>query len=400
MLSRVFGFRRSKIVVLVAGAIGLAAAVVVIRYIAADPFEYDIRNLRSEGEDAVIGRHWMKVSDNNFGRGYSGRTFIAADRLDQVPMIVHALEALDVGKPPAEQTIGTVESILTVIPEDQDRRLAVLGEIRAMLDDPALDALDDKERAELAKLRPPDDLAPIEVANLPPHLLEALTEKDGRVGYLIQIRPADKLDEWNGRDLIRFSDAVRELRLRDGETVTTSGASVIFADIVTAIERDGPIVTGIAAAGLLVLVVLLVGRNRRAVAVLAATGGGSLLMVAACALLGLRVNFLDFVALPITLGLGIDYAINIAHRHDHEHVRDPLHTLRTSGSAVFVCSLTTMIGYGSLLVSDNLAIRGFGTASLIGEITCVLSALVLVPALLAVGRRQSRGVSSAEAAAA
>ena len=73
------------------------------------------------------------------------------------------------------------------------------------------------------------------------------------------------------------------------------------------------------------------------------------------------MNFLDFVALPITLGLGIDYAINVAHRHDREEIPDPIATLRTSGSAVFVCSLTTIIGYGSLLVSDNLAIRGFGT---------------------------------------
>ena len=95
-------------------------------------------------------------------------------------------------------------------------------------------------------------------------------------------------------------------------------------------------------------------------------------MVAVCALLGLKVNFLDFVALPITLGLGIDYAINVAHRHDHEEIPDPITTLRTSGSAVFVCSLTTIIGYGSLLVSENLAIRGFGTASLIGEVACVL----------------------------
>src|SRR5881628_3160769 len=90
--------------------------------------------------------------------------------------------------------------------------------------------------------------------------------------------------------------------------------------------------------------------------VLAATAAGSLLMVAACAALDLKVNFLDFVALPITLGIGVDYAINVAHRHDQEP--DPITTLRTSGSAVFVCSLTTMIGYGSLLVSDNLAIRG------------------------------------------
>src|SRR4030095_14206459 len=108
------------------------------------------------------------------------------------------------------------------------------------------------------------------------------------------------------------------LHLPDGETVTTSGSSVIFADIVSAIERDGPVVTLIAAVGLVIMVVLLVGRNRRALAVLARTIGGSLFMVSACALLGLKVNFLDFVALPITLGLGIDYAINVAHRYDHQ----------------------------------------------------------------------------------
>ena len=58
----------------------------------------------------------------------------------------------------------------------------------------------------------------------------------------------------------------------------------------------------------------------------------------------------------------------------------------TSGGTVLVCSLTTMIGYASLLVSNNLAIRGFGLASLIGEITCVVTALALVPAIISVGR--------------
>ena len=70
-------------------------------------------------------------------------------------------------------------------------------------------------------------------------------------------------------------------------------------------------------------------------------------------------------------------------------MHDPIATLRTSGSAVFVCSLATLLGYGSLLVSENLAIRGFGTASLIGEVTCLVTALVLVPALLAVGNRRA-----------
>ncbi len=373
-LVRILGFRRSNLVCAVALAVCLVSVVIVVRYIKADPFEYDITQLRSQGGEAVTARRWMSLSDKHFGRGITARTYIAADRLDQVPMIIGALRGRD--------AIGTVNSILDVVPLDQAKKIAVLAEIREILDG-ALDALDDKERTELAEMRPPDNLAAFTAESLPASLKQRLTERDGRIGYLIQIRPANELDEWNGRDLVRFANAVRSMTLEDGETVTTSGASVIFADILEAIERDGLRVTTVAAGGLVIMVLLLVGFNRRAAAVLIGTGSGTLLMVALCAVLGIKVNFLDFIALPITLGLGIDYAINVAHRHDAEELPDPIETLRTSGSAVFVCSLTTMIGYGSLIFSQNLAIRGFGTASLIGEVTCVLTALVLVPAFLA-----------------
>jgi predicted RND superfamily exporter protein len=369
------------------------ALAIAIRYLAADPFEYDIKQLRSEGEPAVVAREWMAISDRNFGRGITARTYIAADRPDQVPRIVAALRALDAGLPKAQQTIGSITSILDLVPDRQAEKLALLAQIRALLDDPALDALDDAERAELRELRPPDGLAPITIDSLPPGLRQRLTERDGTIGRLISVRPAEHLDEWNGKDLIRFGTAIRRLELTGApgappETVTTSGSSVIFADIIASIERDGPIVTLAAAIGLILMVLLLVGPNRRAAAVLVSTAAGSLLLIATCAVIGLKVTFLDFVALPITLGLGIDYAINIAHRHDHDEVPDPLAALRTSGAAVLVCSLTTIIGYGSLLTSDNLAIRGFGTASLIGEIACVLTALVLAPAILSVGRRR------------
>ena len=381
VLVRLIGFRRPRLVCGVALAVAAVAVVLVVRYVAADPFEYDITRLRSEGADAITARTWMQVSDQNFGRGYSGRTYIAADRPEQVPLIVAALRAHDANTPPERQTIGSIASIADAVPDHQPEKLAVLAKIRELLNDDALAALSDSERAELTELRPPADLTAITPQNLPPEIVDQLQEKDGRLGYIVSIRPAPQLDEWNGHDLIRFASAVRTLKLGDGETVTTSGASVIFADIVSSIAGDGPRVTAIAALGLIVMVLLVVGRNRRAGAVLAATSAGSLLMVAACAALGLKVNFLDFVALPITLGIGVDYAINVAHRQDHE--ADPIKTLRTSGSAVFVCSLTTIIGYGSLLISENLAIRGFGVASLIGEVSCVATALILVPALLA-----------------
>jgi predicted RND superfamily exporter protein len=390
ILVRVVGFRHPARVVAAAVVVAGLGGWVTYRYIAHDPFEYDITKLRSNSKDAVASRYWMSRSDATFGRGITGETYIAVDSLAEVDEVIAALGRADhAGEPP---TIGRVRSIRDVVPADQDRKLAVLSELRTLLDDDALAALDDDARSELLALRPPDTLAPITIESLPPELTERLRERDGRVGLLLAIRPALTLNEWDGRDLVRFADAVRRLELGDGTTITTSGASVVFADILDAVEHDGPRVTLVAGVLLAIMVLVVVGPNRRAGSVLAATGMGALGLVAVCALVGLKVNFLDFIALPITLGLGVDYAINIAHRQDG-HSPDPLDTLRSSGSAVFVCSLTTIIGYGSLLVSENLAIRGFGTASLIGEVTCLTAALILVPAIVSLRRQRSAGPS-------
>ena len=47
-----------------------------------------------------------------------------------------------------------------------------------------------------------------------------------------------------------------------------------------------------------------------------------------------------------------------------------------------LCSITTIIGYGSLWASPNLGIVSFGKAALLGELTCLAVALFLAPALL------------------
>jgi len=368
----VFGFRRPGLVLAVTGAVSIGAIVVTTHYFADDPYEYDLTQLRSEASSAMSTRAWLKLSDVTFGRGLAGlagQTFIAVDRADQVPAVVDALHDLSKREP----IVGPTRSVIDVVPRDQEAKLAELARIRDLLD-----AADDPE---LAKLRPPADLSPITTTDLPAGLKAQLTERDGRIGYIIAVKPGANFDERNGRDLIAFADAVRQVRLANGETVSTAGASVMFADVLVQIQEDGPLITGIAAIGLVVMVLLVVGRSRRSYAVLAASAAGSIGMVAVCAVAGLKVNFLDFVALPITLGLGIDYAINVA---DRAAEADPIVALRSTGGTVLVCSLTTMIGYASLLISDNLAIRGFGLASLIGEVTCVVAAFVIVPAMIAV----------------
>jgi predicted RND superfamily exporter protein len=113
-------------------------------------------------------------------------------------------------------------------------------------------------------------------------------------------------------------------------------------------------------------------------------------MIAACAIAGLSVHFLDLIALPITIGIGIDYAVNLAVRDRQEGSRGPAHLMTTTGSAVLMCSYTTSVGYSTLMLSANGGIRAFGLAALLGEVACIVMALVVAPAWLSL-LRERRG---------
>src|SRR5262249_53906599 len=103
--------------------------------------------------------------------------------------------------------------------------------------------------------------------------------------------------------------------------------------------------------------------------------------------------------LPITIGIGIEYSVNIVMREREEGPGRGRTALATTGGAVAVCSYTTIVGYGSLLLSQNLGIHSFGLAAMLGGLACLAVALVLAPALLwatagEIARRRTEASSS------
>src|SRR5262249_7033473 len=108
---------------------------------------------------------------------------------------------------------------------------------------------------------------------------------------------------------------------------------------------------------------------------------GVLWSVGGAALGGMRLNFLNFIALPITFGIGCEYPFNIFDRARLLY-GDVALALRRTGGAVALCSMTTTIGYGSLLFSDQQALQSFGRLAMSGEIACLVGALLVLPALL------------------
>jgi len=170
----------------------------------------------------------------------------------------------------------------------------------------------------------------------------------------------------------------------------------MFAAMLRSISHDGPLATEVAFAGVALLVAILFSNLRSIVLVLTSLLTGMLWMGGAAASLGLRLNFLNFVALPITLGIGVDYAVNVMTRYVQDGERDMRGAIQSTGGAVALCSLTTIIGYSSLLLAKNRALFLFGLIAVLGEIACLSAAVVALPAWLILtrtARRAQREVS-------
>jgi hypothetical protein len=238
------------------------------------------------------------------------------------------------------------------------------------------------------RFRPPEDVRTIGDADVPPRLGSLFTEKNGERGRLVFVYYGGGVDDWEGHALAGFADALRGMDLPGGALL--GGTAFVFTDIQRAVERDGVRATLVALIGVALFTLLVVGRSRHAAATLLATLSGTLGMIAGAWAFGLKVNFLDFVALPLVLGIGVDYAANVAlrDREEHDDSGETIRSLTATGGAVILCSYTTIIGYGSLMLSDNAGIRSFGLAATLGEVACLVAALTIVPAVLHYWRRR------------
>ena len=371
--------------------VSLVAAGLTWRYLASEPFENDFRNLRSRSPAIDTESHWMEQIDHGFGQGISGGFVVTVEQRGDTAALVERLRARDDGRSSETRLLSHIQSLDDLVPPDQPARIAELATLRGLLSDEAIAELPPADAADARALRPPVELAPIRDRDVPEDLAWPFTEADGSRGKIVLAMPGWGYDNWHARDIVRFADDMRALDL--GPHVLLGGSAFVFADMLGLVNRDGPIATAGAAVGAVLLVLLFVGRRRHGLVTIACSMTGTLGMLALAAAFGLKINFLDFVALPITIGIGIDYAVNLAARARHEPGLGSRELLARTGSAVLLCSFTTMVGYGSLLLSRNQGIRSFGGASILGEATCLSAALLFAPALLAL-RTRSRTPST------
>jgi uncharacterized protein len=96
-------------------------------------------------------------------------------------------------------------------------------------------------------------------------------------------------------------------------------------------------------------------------------------------------NLANFFSVSILLGVTVDSAVHVLHRH-REGGPSRLH-LGSTRRAVILTSMTTMIGFGCLMLAEHRGLRSLGLVMALGSAACLTACLVVLPAFLAYRER-------------
>ncbi|MEQ8785065.1 MAG: MMPL family transporter [Pirellulaceae bacterium] len=321
-----------------------------------------------------------------------------AERLALLPETVPQLEPF---RPEAEiATFTQIEQTLFESKRATDADLQRLAEIRGRIqqlgDQEASRRITLWQQAAMAELwnrldllRSAADPAPPTFGDIPESLKTRFLGKNGR--HLMKVFANG--DVWDMDSLAAFvADVSRIDPNITGHPVQTYHASR---------QMQHSYIHAAIYSLLAVLIVLMVDFRsiRYSLLAILPMGFGLLLMFGLLGVFDIPLNPANMIVLPLILGIGIDDGVHVV--HDFRRQNGAYRLSGSTATAVLITSATTIAGFGSMMiVAQHQGLRSLGQVLTIGVLCCLVTSLLILPALLALisQRRQAKLAKSTSTA--
>lgn len=278
--------------------------------------------------------------------------------------------------------VGNVVALTDLVPADQAEKLPSLARISETLSRLPFDALGQKEQERAERLRRMSVAKPFTAKDLPRTISAAFASKAGRAEPEAFVLAYPVVSMSDAHAVRRLAAELRSVRAGEWPSLSASGEAMVLADILDVVTRDIPrvLVTTVGlvtfclwlTAGSLVAALL---SMLPAIATFAVTAG-------LLPLLGLELNYLNMIVLPILLGIGVDDGLHMVTRVGSG---DPLEVAWAhTGWNIFGAVLTDLFGFGALAWAEHPGLASLGKVAIVGLLVNLVISVVLLPALLAV----------------
>ena len=217
------------------------------------------------------------------------------------------------------------------------------------------------------------DTASITVQNLPRKIRERYINKKGNK-FLATIFPRKQV--WDFKFLRRFTEQMERISSK------ITGTPPLFLKLIDMIGRDGRRASLLA---LLVVFFLLwfdFGKIKLTLIAMIPLLAGAVWMVGLLSVLGLPLTFVNVMAVPMIIGIGVDDGVHLMHRYRIEGWSRTRRVLTSTGKAILLTSLTTIAGFGSLLIARYRGFVSLGTLLILGVVSCFITTVLFLPAIV------------------
>jgi predicted RND superfamily exporter protein len=222
----------------------------------------------------------------------------------------------------------------------------------------------------------------IVLEDLPPSILDRYTNRN-RTQFLLTIFPAENM--WTDLNFLqRFTSDL------DRVSNKATGMPPVMQELFRVIGNDGK-----NAALLTVFVVFLLlwldfrSFKYASIAMLPLVAG-VIWMVGLMHLICMQLTVVNVMALPMILGIGIDDGVHIVHRWRIEGSKKVKQIFASTGKAILLTSITTMLAFGSLVFSIWRGFGSLGGAMFIGVGACFLSTVIILSGIIGFSERKNK----------
>jgi hypothetical protein len=225
-------------------------------------------------------------------------------------------------------------------------------------------------------IRQQDNGSGLQADDLPPALRDRFIGKDGKV--LLQVYP--RADVWQRENQAVF---VQELRTVDPDV---TGTPVQLYEYTSLLVNSYLEAAGFALLAIAVMVFVHFRQISAVFLALLPVGLGVLWGVGLMGWTGVPFNPANIMTAPLVVGIGVTNGIHILNRFKED--RSPRVFAKSTGKAVLISGLTTIVGFGSLLLAEHQGIASLGFLMATGTATCMVAGLTSLPAVLNLRKKQ------------
>ena len=219
----------------------------------------------------------------------------------------------------------------------------------------------------------------ITLDNLPEHIKERYINDAGDT-YLVTIYPREHI--WDFEVLRRFDAQLQRVSPR------ITGNPPMFLRLIDYIGRDGLRATILTIFIVIILLWIDFRSLRMALLGVIPLIVGGIWMMGLMKTFGMMFNFLNVMGIPMIVGIGIDDGVHLLHRYKYEGLNKTPIVLKSTGKAILLTSLTTMAGFGSLMLGTYRGFASLGMLLAIGVAACFLTTILFLPSIISLTQRK------------